>query len=231
MKAQDPRKPNPRWFVLVNDRIVTMPRPRVTGTLIKKQASIPSTNVLFRDHGSPDDVAIKDDETVDLADGNVFYDREGCACLQKADCLAPAKMALCLDDQFELTAIAIMTGADILELFGLPKGTKLFRDVEGPDDEIVRADDKTHFSEGPCFLSKAKSHVPKNVTIKINGLDKEIAVGTYSVSELKKIGGVDAGDELVQVIDNKPHRLPNDASVQICGGEVFISHPCRGTSA
>jgi hypothetical protein len=231
MKAQDPRNPNPRWFALINDRIVTMPRPRVTGALIKKQASIPPANVLFRDCGSPDDVAIKDDETVDLAEGNVFYDREGCACSPKIACSAPAKMALCLDDRFELTAIATMTGADILELFDLPKHTKLFRDFEGPDDEIVEAGSKTHFNDGPCFLSKAKPHGPKNVTIKINGVDKEVAVGTYSVAELKKIGGVETGDELVQVIGNKPHRLPNDGSVQICGGEVFISHPCRGTSS
>lgn len=226
-----PSKPDPRWFALVNDRIFTMPRQRVTGSLIKNQASIPRDNSLFRDHGTSDDVFIDDEESVDLANGNVFLYRENCGSPTKGKCPAPPKMALCLDDRFELTAIPTLTGADILELFGLPKDTKLFRDYESPDEKIVKIGDNIHFKDGPCFLSKSGSHGPKEVSIKINGVDKAITRGEHPVAALKKLGHVDASDELVLVIDNKPQRLPSDDSISICGGEVFISHPCRGTSA
>jgi hypothetical protein len=45
---------------------------------VKAQASVPPGFVLVRDHNSPDDVILGDDEIVDLSKGNVFYRLAAC---------------------------------------------------------------------------------------------------------------------------------------------------------
>lgn len=229
--AQHQHVTHPRWFALADDGIVVMPRQTIPVSLLRAQAAIPRGSVIFRDHASPNDVAFGDEEIVNLAEGNVFYHREGCGCEGKSACSAPAKMALSLDDRYEITARATLTGAEILLLFGHAPGARLFRDVEGANDQPVGADEIVRFQDGPCFSTKGKPHNSGPVVVTINTVEKPIPAGTHSVADLKLLGGVPIGDELVQIVASKPHRLPNDGSVQICGGEVFISHPCRGTSS
>jgi hypothetical protein len=71
----------------------------------------------------------------------------------------------------------------------------------------------------------------KDVKIKINGVDYPIERGRHSVAQIKTLGHVALADELEQVIDGKLHPLPDDGSIEIKGGEVFVSHPRSGGSS
>ena len=70
--AQD-CSPAPKWAALVDDEPIPMPRQLVKVAVIKAQAEIPPGSVLIRDYDSSDDTVLTDEETVDLAKGNVFY--------------------------------------------------------------------------------------------------------------------------------------------------------------
>ena len=69
----DARVANPKWAALLNDIVVPAPQQRIPTTLLRSQAGIGDDLALVRDHNSPDDVVIQDDDTIDLAKGNVFY--------------------------------------------------------------------------------------------------------------------------------------------------------------
>jgi hypothetical protein len=66
-------------------------------------------------------------------------------------------------------------------------------------------------------------HGPR-VTISINGTTYEIHRGRQTVATIKHTGSVAAAEELEQVIDGVFNPLPDDGTVTIKGGEVFISH-------
>lgn len=70
-----------------------------------------------------------------------------------------------------------------------------------------------------------------HVTITINGQDVGIHRGRRTVAEIKVAGDVPAADELDQVVDGQLVELPDDGSLVIKGGEVFVSHPRTGGSA
>jgi hypothetical protein len=72
---------------------------------------------------------------------------------------------------------------------------------------------------------------PELVHIKINGTRFEIVKGRHSVTAIKDWAEVPAADELEQVIHKTLHPLANDATVEIQGGEKFISHPADGGSS
>lgn len=69
------------------------------------------------------------------------------------------------------------------------------------------------------------------VHITINGVSKLIHRGRRTVVEIKTVGGVALADELEQVIDGKLTPLPDESSVTIKGGEVFMSHVRSGGSS
>jgi hypothetical protein len=69
------------------------------------------------------------------------------------------------------------------------------------------------------------------VHITINSVSKLIHRGRRTVVEIKTLGGVPLADELEQLVDGKLTPLPDDGSVTIKGGEVFVSHVRSGGSA
>jgi hypothetical protein len=69
------------------------------------------------------------------------------------------------------------------------------------------------------------------VTINVDGKEQQIEKGKYEVADLKKLFGIPADYELDQVINGTFEPLANDASVQIHGGEVFVSHVRGGGSS
>ena len=65
--------PAPKWAALVDDEPIPMPRQLVTVAVIRAQAEIPPGSVpVVRDYDSPDDTVLGNEETIDLAKGNVF---------------------------------------------------------------------------------------------------------------------------------------------------------------
>ena len=95
--------PAPKWAAQVDDQPIPMPRQLVKVAVIKAQAEIPPGFVLVRDYDSPDDVVLGDEETVDLAQGNVFYRLAVCDAKPHGHCNTPPKLAFFVDDRPEVT--------------------------------------------------------------------------------------------------------------------------------
>ena len=64
-----------------------------------------------------------------------------------------------------------------------------------------------------------------SVSITINTGPYTIERGRHTVVEIKRVGGVPAGDVLEEIVHGKLHILPDDGAVEITGGEAFLSHP------
>ena len=220
-------KADPRWFALVNDQVKIAPRQVLPVSLLRELASIPIDHVLIRDHESDQDTVLNDETEIDLAEGNVFISQQREDCEQKPICSAPAKMALSVDDRFEIIQVGKLSIEALRQLFELGDGRLIFRDFESPDDEPLAADGDVSFAAGPVFYTR-EPQKPNEVSISINNVEHTIAPGHTTVKELKKLGSVTAGDELVQVVDCEVVALEDGGTVCIRGGEVFVSHPRQG---
>lgn len=126
-----------------------------------------------------------------------------------------------------------ITGAEIKKLGKLPADSKLILAIQRPwDDEVIEDDTKVNLArEGieRFYVRKPHEHVLVHITI--NNKKYEVKRGKHTVAELKKIGGVPAGDVLEEVINGKLTPLPNDGTVLIKGCEEFFSHKPDGTSS
>jgi len=71
----------------------------------------------------------------------------------------------------------------------------------------------------------------EEITITINSVEKKISEGVHTVADLKALGGIPEADDLEEVKDGKLHVLPDGASTNTKGGEVFISHPKDSSSS
>ena len=146
--------PAPKWAAQVDDQPIPMPRQLVKVAVIKAQAEIPPGFVLVRDYDSPDDVVLGDEETVDLAQGNVFYRLAVCDAKPRVDCKTPPKLAFFVDDRPEVTIRAIQSGKTIRELFGFNDDVNLYRDYESPHDEPIGLEEAAPFDKGPVFYTR-----------------------------------------------------------------------------
>jgi len=72
---------------------------------------------------------------------------------------------------------------------------------------------------------------PKLVQVTIDGKHKTIQAGTYTVAELKRLLAVDPSRVLDEVISGEFKELPDDGTVHVKGGEIFISHVRQGQSS
>ena len=70
-----------------------------------------------------------------------------------------------------------------------------------------------------------------NVCITVDNVELEIHRGRQTVVEIKTLAGVLLADELNQLIDGVLTLLPDDGSVTIKGGEVFVSQPPTGAAS
>jgi cell division protein ZapA (FtsZ GTPase activity inhibitor) len=66
-----------------------------------------------------------------------------------------------------------------------------------------------------------------NVTVTIDGKVYEIVPGVHTVADLRKKAKISAADGLDQDVANVLTTLPQDGSVTIAGGEVFVSFPAE----
>jgi hypothetical protein len=231
MTAQSIPSAAPRWFALINDRIITAPRQKVPISVLRALAVMAADQVLVRDHASVADPVMDDNSTIDLADGNVFYTSARSDSKSAADCAGPAKLALAVDDRFELSTVAELALAPFLALFAIPEDRQLFRDFESPNDQPITAGASIRFKDGPVFYTRVSGHPDARVEITIDGVKHNVPAGQIAVSELKKIGKVPVADELIQLIAGQLTPLADNTTVCIVGGEEFVSHPrCGGSS-
>jgi hypothetical protein len=71
-------------------------------------------------------------------------------------------------------------------------------------------------------------HDDELVTITVDTKPYKIRHGQQTVVAIKQLAGVPLAYELEQLIAGKLTPLPDEASVTIKGGEVFLSHPKDG---
>lgn len=72
---------------------------------------------------------------------------------------------------------------------------------------------------------------PKLVQVTIDNKPKTIQAGNYTVTELKRVLEVDPSRVLDEVIGGEFKELPDNGTVHIKGGEIFVSHVRRGQSS
>jgi hypothetical protein len=153
----------PKWAATVDDEPIPMPQ-HIKVKVIRAQAAIHDDFILVRDHDAPQDVLLRDDEVVDLANGNVFYTLEACDAKPRGECDKPPKLAFFVDDRPEVTINPNQSGQTIRDLFGLDKRTNLIRDYESSHDEPVTLVDPAPFKKGPVFITR-RQHAQLTITV------------------------------------------------------------------
>ncbi len=158
-----------KWFLLTDDTPLAVPAPLVRVSVIKAQASIGADKRLVRDHNSPDDVLLGDDQTVDLREGNVFYTLDAAEVGgERGRCEEPAKLAVLLDDRAEIIGTLHQSGRSLRELFAVPVDASLFRDFETPRDEPIANDERVEYQDGPVFYARRHHRPPSVLSIIVN---------------------------------------------------------------
>lgn len=164
------------------------------------------------------DNKITKDQPVDLARSGV----------EQIYSLPKEKYQFIINGRLLVSPESFVTTPELRHLGKIAADDSLYFKVEGADRLLS---DKDKIDLKPYPIEEFYSVSPKLVEIKINDKSYRIKPGKYSVTELKKIGHVDAGDVLEQVVDGKLTPLPDNASVLIKGCEVFFSHKPDGTSS
>lgn len=154
---------NAKWAVVVDDRLIPMPRRVVRARDVLAQAGARS-GILVRDLSQPQDIPIAADVQIDLAEGNVFRVVPSCEA-QGEEVLGhgPAKLAFVMDDAWELTLQPKQSLESLRGLFDLPDDAEVQRDYQSPRDEMIHANSVVRIEDGPVFLSRITC-----ITIKVN---------------------------------------------------------------
>ncbi|MCE0521655.1 MAG: hypothetical protein LV480_01945 [Methylacidiphilales bacterium] len=163
-ESANPRLAPPKWACTVNDETIPLPRRVVEVAIIRAQANVSAKSTLVRDYDSPNDQVLRDDESVDLSEGNVFYTIDACDAAPQERGDGPAKLAFFVNDRAEETINPEQTGQTIRELFGLTGDVSLLRDLESPHDDVVQAGDAAPFTKGCVFITR-RHHVMLVITV------------------------------------------------------------------
>lgn len=210
--------PPAKWFAHINDTQIYAPHRSVRVSVLKTQASLTDSDALVRDHNSPNDVVLEDDQTVDLGEGNVFYTINKCDLVPRGHCPDAAKLAFSVDDRVEITTKPDQTGNGLRDLFDVSACRDLIRDRETPHDEVVENDQRVLFSEGPMFVTREV----KEMKIIVNGREKTVGGKTLSYAEAVQLafGSVDA--QSICTVTYKKGPPSNPAGSMVAGDSVNL---------
>ena len=220
-------QPASKWMALVNDGNVHAPTRRVKARVLKTQAGVPEDHILVRDHESGRDVAFEDDVLIDLGEGNVFMTKPRCEFSPTGGCVGRPKLAWFVDDRPEITLVAEQSGRTLRELFGLTIATRLFRDAESPQDEMIGPEKAIAFPEGPVFYSRRPG---VGLTITVNKQTFGQQDGVKPEMTGREIGNLVTTEpcEVKQLQKGKPEiDIPLNAKVKIEGCEEFKVIRCN----
>lgn len=220
---------HPKWAAKIENKLVPSPGRRVEVKVLKDLGNIALGNNLVRDLGGQHDEPLKNDQTIDLAEGNVFYGVPECQAPKPTGHHAPPKLAFFVDGRPEETPRCESTGHILRELFGFTPDAHLFRDCDSPDQVPINLDETVRFADGPVFYTRMH-HVPA-ITITINGKPYELHEHKVQVKELKKLAGIPLADVLVEIVNGQMKPLDDNSVVELRCGEVFISHPKDNASS
>lgn len=211
-------RPEPKWAARIEDQHVLSPGRKVKVVVLKEQAGIAPGNVLVRDFDGEGDVALKDDDVIDLDDGNVFYAVPACEVPTACGNHKGPKLAFFVDDRPEETLLAEQTGKTLRDLFSFTPDVLLFRDYESPIDQPIGLDDKVNFGDGPVFYTRRKHKLLK------------IFVNDKPFDEDDGVKPKMNGEEIAKLVFDDPqnydvYKLPGD--VEIKAKETVEIHDCE----
>jgi hypothetical protein len=72
---------------------------------------------------------------------------------------------------------------------------------------------------------------PELVTVTVDGKEFKVQAGTYTVSDFKRLVGVDAARELDEIIHGEFKPLDGNSKITIEKHEKFVSHVRTGSSS
>ncbi len=222
--------PVAKWAAKVEDQFIPAPERRVKVAVLKTQGNIPPAKTLVRDFGGQHDVALQDEQVIDLAEGNVFYAVEACNAPKGGGGHATPKLAFFVDDRPEETLRPDQTGRTLRELFGFTPDVLLFRDYESPTDQPIGLDDQLNFGDGPFFYTR-RHHGPHTISITINRDPYELHEHVVTVKKLKQMAGIPLADQLEKVVGGELVLLDDNGTIQVKCGDVFVSHPRDNASS
>lgn len=211
-----------KWAAQVDDKVIPMPERKVKVTVIKAQAGVGDDKVLVRDHNSPHDMIVGDNEVIDLADGNVFYTLATCDVQPRPGCEEPPKLAFFVNDRPEVTVRRSQTGQTLRELFGLPLHANLVRDDEGGSDQPIALTDVVEFEDGPVFYSRA---VVTALSITVNSRKFTEHDGVHHIMTGEQIAALvypqNPRETRVWEVSPEKREIEIDKKTEIKGCEVF----------
>jgi len=135
-----------------------------------------------------------------------------------------------VDDQYHEWPKAHITGNQLLHLAGRDGHLvfEVFENFRHGEPELI----------SPHAEANLRKHgvekfttAPKLVQVTIDGKHTRIQAGTYPVAELKRVLGVDPSRVLDEIIGGEFKELPDNGTVHIKGGEIFVSHVRQGQSS
>lgn len=136
-----------------------------------------------------------------------------------------------VDDKYHEWPKAHITGNQLLQLAGRDGQLvfEVFENLRHGEPELI----------SPHAEANLRKHgverfttAPKLVQVTIDGPHhKTIQAGTYTVSDLKRVLGVDPSRVLDEVICGEFKELSDNGTVHIKGGEIFVSHVRQGRSS
>jgi len=204
--------------ITFQDSKFTWPQQYITGLELKKMFGLKPEQELYLSLVDPwDDVLVANEESINLARPGTekFYIRQ-----QLEFRLADKKLSW--DKPF-------ITGAELRKLGAIEEGDQIWLSVTRPhNDELVTDANRVDLTRAGLEHFYV---VKLEVIIRINNVEHKIKPGTYTISQLKKIGNVKASDEVDALEGHKLTPLDDAAIVVIKGGEQFISHVRDGSSS
>lgn len=125
-----------------------------------------------------------------------------------------------------------VAGHQVRALVNAPEDEELFVVIKEKEEHVLLGhDERIDILETQIDFFYFKKFEIKDVTIKINDIDRKIMPGWRTVAEIKNIGEVPLAYELEQVIDGKLIPLDDNGRVEIAGCEEFYGHVKDGSSS
>lgn len=214
-----------KWSVVIDDIGYPAPRRIIAVSVLKSQANICDGDVLIRDHNSPNDIVLNEDQTIDLVNGNVFYTQARCDIQPREVCQSPPKLAYFVDDAFQLTINPTQTEVTVKALFALPANAILVRDFRSPTDELIAYAAPISFRDGPVFVTRnlkpslriTVNHRPFTEADGVNVEMTGLAIASLVFPEDPRNTKVQLGEQLIG----------HDEEVKIRGCEAFEVVRCN----
>jgi len=178
---------------------------------LKKLAGIPNANELAQDVNGVV-TTLDPDASVSIDGGEVFVS-------------SPAKVEITINGKVHKARRGTEAVSVLKKLAGVPDADQLEQELNGVLTPLD-ANDSVKIAGGEVFLS-----FPAEVTITVDGKPVHIGRGKEPVSVIKKLGGVPAANQLDQDVNGVLTPIDQNGSVDIRGGEVFVSYPATGSSS